>query len=384
MPTDRTAVAARRASEEHLAPYAQRSEETRGRVHGKEPHPFRGAFQRDRDRIIHSSAFRRLEYKTQVFVNHEGDHYRTRLTHTLEVAQISRSLARALRLNEDLTEAIALAHDLGHTPFGHSGEEALNGLMIDHGGFEHNAQGLRVVDLLEERYPDFPGLNLTFEVREGFATHSTRHDFPKESKGFDPTERPTLEAQIVSVADEIAYDNHDLDDGLTSGILREEDVSKLKIWQEVDDEDGAGLPPKMRWARAIRRLIDMEVTDVVETTEARIRESGVKTVEDVRRHGEPLVNGSARLTTMKDDLEAYLASEFYSYYTVRRMANKARGFMEEMFQAYVRDPVMLPPENQRAVEEYGLQRTVADYLAGMTDRFAQQEYRRLFHPFERT
>ncbi len=361
-----------------------RPEDSRCRVHPEAEHPYRSAFQRDRDRVIHSTAFRRLEYKTQVFVNHEGDHYRTRLTHTLEVAQISRSLARALGLNEDLTEAIALAHDLGHTPFGHAGEEALNGLMCHHGGFEHNAHGLRVVDLLERRYPDFPGLNLSFEVRESFATHSTRHEFPQPVADFPRGGMPTLEAQIVCVADEIAYDNHDLDDGLQSGVLDEADVAELRIWQTVSADQARNMDAQLRRAQAIRRLIDLEATDVIEQTRRNLDAGPVRTPAQVRDHGERLVGFSPGLAAMKDELEAFLHERFYRYFTVQRMSNKARAFLTDLFRAYVGHPGMLPHEHQAEVHAYGTERAVCDYIAGMTDRFAQQEYRRLFHPFELT
>ncbi|MBN1257506.1 MAG: deoxyguanosinetriphosphate triphosphohydrolase [Planctomycetes bacterium] len=374
------------AGEETLAPYAARSATSRGRVHPEEEHAFRGVYQRDRDRVIHSTAFRRLEYKTQVFVNHEGDHYRTRLTHTLEVSQISRSLARALRLNEDLTEAIALAHDLGHTPFGHSGEDALNELMAEHGGFEHNAQGLRVVDLLECRYPDFPGINPSYEVRESFAAHNTRHDSPSMMPEFASGLRPTLEAQLVAIADEIAYDNHDLDDGLASGILDEAEVRELAIWQSVTQKQknqDKDLPPRLRWSGAIRRLINLEVTDVIDESTRRITVAGIKDIEEVRTHPGSLIAASPKLKAMKDELERFLYAKFYDYYTVRRMAARAKVFLTEMFHAYVADPRILPPDHQKTIARDGLERTIADYIAGMTDRFAQQEYRRLFSPFER-
>jgi dGTPase len=373
--------------EGQLAPCAMRSAASRGRRHDEPEHAYRTPFQRDRDRIVHSTAFRRLEYKTQVFVNHEGDHYRTRLTHTLEVAQIARSLARALGLNEDLTEAVALAHDLGHTPFGHAGEEALNLLMAKHGGFEHNAHGLRVVDELEHRYPAFAGLNLTEEVRESFLTHSTRHDTPVRGGDAAVPGHASLEAQLVAVADEIAYDNHDLDDGLSSGILGEGDVGALGIWQRVADPQAAelaALPPRMRWAQVIRRLIDLEVTDVIEETRRRIATAGVESAAAVQAHPQRLVGFSPELVALKDELEAFLYERFYQHYTVRRMMNKATAFLTEMFGAYLADPRMLPPEHQAAAETYGAERAVCDYVAGMTDRFAQQEYRRLFHPFERT
>jgi dGTPase len=372
--------------EEHLAPFAMRSCNSRGRKYSEDEHPFRSAFQRDRDRVIHCTAFRRLEYKTQVFVNSEGDHFRTRLTHTLEVAQIGRTIARALGVNEDLTEAIALAHDLGHTPFGHSGEEALDLLMSAHGGFEHNAQGLRVVDFLERRYSEFPGLNLNNDVRESFAKHSTRHDFPLTHNDFDSTEQATLEAQIIVLADEIAYDNHDLDDGLASGILRWEDVSQLKIWQVIDDELGDDvwkMDPHIRRAYVIRRIINLLVTDVIEQTRNNISEFSITDIGMVRKCQQPLVSNSIDVVTMKEEMENFLNDRFYKYYTVVRMMNKAQSFLSELFNAYLMDKRMLPDEHQAHICDSGLERTVCDYIAGMTDRFAQQEYHKLFSPFER-
>ena len=374
------------ALEQALAPWAMRSAQSRGRVHPEDEHPYRSVFQRDRDRIIHSTAFRRLEYKTQVFVNHEGDHYRTRLTHTLEVAQIARVIARALRLNECLTEAIALAHDLGHTPFGHSGEEALNELMQDHGGFEHNRHGLRVVDHLEHRYPDFPGINLSYEVREGFASHSTRHDFPRHRTDFADAGQSTLEAQVVSLADEIAYDNHDLDDGLGSGILAEGEVRELAVWKRAEELAGretAALPEGLRRALLIRKIIDLEVTSVLTETARNLRSAGISDVDGVRAHRQALAACDGEVAAMKDELEAFLAERLYSYYTVRRMAGKARAMLGRMFEAYRKDISMLPPEHQELCRREGLERAICDYIAGMTDRFAQQETRKLFHPDER-
>ncbi|MDP2959864.1 MAG: deoxyguanosinetriphosphate triphosphohydrolase, partial [candidate division Zixibacteria bacterium] len=272
--------------ERYLAPYAMKSKETLGRKYKEEDHPYRSFFQRDRDRIIHSSAFRRLEYKTQVFVNHEGDHYRTRLTHTIEVAQISRALARALKLNEDLTEAIALAHDLGHTPFGHSGEETLNEIMKSYGGFEHNRQSLRVVDLLEERYPEFPGLNLTYEVREGIIKHETIYDRPVPAE-FNPKSCPTLECQVVNLADEIAYTSHDIDDGLRSMVLSEEELNEVELWRETAEQiekKYKNLTPYQKISQAVRMIINQEVTDAIQETTARLNKSQVKSVDEVRSY----------------------------------------------------------------------------------------------------
>lgn len=367
-----------------LAPYAARSATSRGRRFDEPEHPFRPRYQRDRDRIVHSTAFRRLEYKTQVFVNHEGDHYRTRLTHTLEVAQIGRTLARALSLNEDLVEAIALAHDLGHTPFGHSGEAALNRLMRDHGGFEHNMQGLRVVDLLERRYPDFAGLNLTYEVREAFLRHNTRHDRPAPDQGLFEEEGALLEVQITLLADEIAYDNHDIDDGLYAGILREEELRELSLLRAAlagwrDDLDG--MAPDLRRCLLVRRLINFLVTDLLETSRGAIAAAGVETVADVRACRAPLIRLSPEVAAMKHELETHLMTRFYRHYRVMRMAKKAQRFLRELFTAYANDPIIMPHDYQDRIKEHGLHRTVCDYISGMTDRYAEDEYGKLFHPF---
>ncbi|MBM4082414.1 MAG: deoxyguanosinetriphosphate triphosphohydrolase, partial [Planctomycetes bacterium] len=332
--------------ERELAPYAMRSRQTRGRKHPEEEHPFRGVYQRDRDRVIYSTAFRRLQYKTQVFVNHEGDYYRTRLTHTLEVSQISRTIARSLNLNEDLVEAIALSHDLGHTPFAHSGEEALKKLMKDHGGFEHNRHGLRVVDLLETRYPGFPGLNLTYEVREAIAKHSTTYDSPLIGE-FDLRQQPTLEAQIVERADEIAYDSHDLDDGVTAGLVSEADLDKVALWHYAAKkvaERYADLTLKERKYQTVRFLINMEVTDLIQRTQANIQKKGLGSAEDVRRCPERIAGFSAELHEQKTALEAFLMENVYRHYRVARMANKARHFVERLFEAYVANPRQLPPD----------------------------------------
>ena len=287
--------------EKLLAPYAMKSSSSRGRVHKEPEHPYRSSYQRDRDRVVHSAAFRRLEYKTQVFVNHEGDYYRTRLTHTIEVAQIARTIACALRLNVDLTEAIALAHDLGHTPFGHAGEEALNELMSSTGGFNHNLQGLRVVDYLEERYPDFPGLNLTWEVREGIVKHSSAFDKAGIVKELAPGESPSLETQVVDIADEIAYDNHDVDDGLTSGLINEDELQKLDIWEDITrniSRKYAKIEQGKRKYLIIRSLIDAQVTDLISETEKNIRRLRPKTCMDVKRIGRKIVSFS-RITAQK-------------------------------------------------------------------------------------
>ncbi len=373
--------------EEHLAPYAATAATSRGRKHAEPEHPFRPPYQRDRDRVVHSTGFRRLEYKTQVFVNREGDHYRTRLTHTLEVAQISRTIARALGLNEDLTEAIALAHDLGHTPFGHSGEEAMNELMQDHGGFEHNVQGLRVVDHLERRYKDFPGLNLSYEVREAFLKHTTRHDHPDMISEFDMGEAPLLEVQATVLADEIAYDNHDIDDGLSSGILEEDALAGLSLWRRATDGLGEtynALPADLRRAEGVRRLINLLVTDVVQTTRANLERGSIRSPADVRACHHPLVVLSGELSQLKGQLEEFLHANFYRHFRVMRMAKKAQRFIRDLFLAYVEDPRTLPPEFQSRAATEGLHRVICDYIAGMTDRYAEEEYRKLFQPFQKT
>ncbi len=361
--------------EENLAPYASRSGESKGRIHYEREHNYRSPFQRDRDRIIHSTAFRRLEYKTQVFVNHEGDYYRTRLTHTIEVAQLARSISRALRLNEDLSEAIALAHDLGHTPFGHSGEDAMHKLMKKHGGFEHNAQGLRVVDKLEKRYSNFPGLNLTWEVREGIIKHHTDYDWPK-IKAFDPSVPPSLEAQVVNVADEIAYNNHDLDDGLTAGLITEDDLKKVGLWDRAYKSTGEKFG-------TIRRLINTQVTDIIVNTEKRLKKIGLKDSNSVREMKKNVVGFSDEMEKENRRLKRALNQLVYHHYRVVRMANKARRFIEELFRTYIRDPSQLPPGTQKKIKEDDLYRAICDYIAGMTDRFAEEEYKKLFIPHER-
>ena len=373
--------------EQWLAPYAMRSRQTRGRQHPEPEDPYRTVYRRDRDRIIHTTAFRRLEYKTQVFVNHEGDHYRTRLTHTLEVAQIAVSIARILRLNEDLVEAVSLAHDIGHPPFGHAGEDALRGLMDRHGGFDHNLQGLRVVDLLEERYPSFPGLNLTWEVRESINKHRTPYDHPDLQVALDPKLAPLLESQIADIADEIAYDNHDLDDGLASGILKEEDLDSLELWRTAREEvEGSGVrcDAEVRRYQIIRVLINRQVQDLVRASAERLGRLSIRSVDDVRRASERLIAFSDGMQERRAPLKRLLWRQFYHHYRVVRMADKARRFITELFQLYLEKPEQLPNTTRsrigRGEEPH---RVVCDYIAGMTDRYCLEEYRKLFDPTER-
>jgi dGTPase len=318
-----------------LAPYAMKSKDTRGRQYPEPEDPYRTAYRRDRDRIIHTTAFRRLEYKTQVFVNHEGDHYRTRLTHTLEVAQIAVSIARMLRVNEDLVEAVALAHDIGHPPFGHAGEDALRELMKDHGGFEHNIQGLRIVDLLEARYPGFPGLNLTWETRESINKHRTPFDLPDMQVALDPSVAPLVESQIADVADEIAYDNHDLDDGLSSGILKEEELDGLDLWRQaraaVEARGGVVANPEIRRYQIIRSLINSQVLDLVQATATRLKRLRIESVEEVRACPERLVGFSDAMRPLRSPLKALLWKQMYHHYRVARMAEKAKRFISELF-----------------------------------------------------
>jgi len=369
-----------------LAPYAMKSRNTRGRVHPGPEHPYRSVYQRDRDRIIHSAAFRRLEYKTQVFVNHEGDYYRTRLTHTLEVAQIARTIAKALRLNSDLVEAIALAHDLGHTPFGHSGEDALNEIMANYGGFNHNMQSLRVVDLLEERYPDFPGLNLTWEVREGIVKHSSAFDKMGELQEFLPDESATLETQVVDIADEIAYDNHDLDDGLTSGLINEKDLAKLKIWGNICGKISrkyAKIEPERRKYLIIRSLIDIQVTNLISETEKKIKRLRIKSHKDIKKNPEKIACFSSEMMDLRKPLREFLIRKLYCHYRVVRMSNKAKRFIQELFNIYIKNPEQLPPHIEKRIASDGTRRAICDYIAGMTDRYALDEYKKLFDPYEK-
>jgi dGTPase len=375
-----------RREAENLSPYATRSTDTRGRVHGEPEHAFRLPFQRDRDRIIHSSAFRRLEYKTQVFVNHEGDYYRTRLTHSIEAAQITRTLCRALGLNEDVGEAVALSHDLGHTPFGHAGERVLNRLMEPYGGFEHNAQSLRIVDVLEERYPTFPGLNLSWEVREGIVKHSSDYDRPLVQQ-FDPAVKPVLEAQIVDYADEIAYNSHDIDDGLKSALLEPRDLADVELWAEANAwvvHEHADASPTIQRYQTVRRIIDRLATDMIEAIGARIAEHRVRTLADVRQCRIRLAGFSQAMAERNRHLKKVLLERLYSHYRVTRMAVKAQKIMTDLFQTYMAEPQQMPPHvHGRIAAGEPQARVVADYIAGMTDRFALDEYKKLFDPYER-
>lgn len=375
-----------REEELKLAPYAMKSKDTKSRKYKEEEHPYRSVYQRDRDRIIHSTAFRRLEYKTQVFVNHEGDYYRTRLTHTLEVAQIAKSIARTLRLNEDLVEAIALAHDLGHTPFGHSGEEVLHELMKDHGGFDHNLQGLRVVDLLEKRYPDFKGLNLTWEVREGIVKHSTRFNRLNQVEELEPDKFPTLETQVVDVADEIAYDNHDLDDGITSGLIEEEKLTDVGLWQDADKELKSkylNLDNEVRKYQIIKLLINLQISDLLTESEKKLKEFNIVSPEQARKKREKIISFSPQMLEKRAPLREFLLENLYRHYRVIRMSNKARRFLQDLFRVYLAKPEQLPPSSQKRIKEEGVHRTICDYIAGMTDRYALDEYKKLFDPYEK-
>ncbi|MFA6142247.1 MAG: deoxyguanosinetriphosphate triphosphohydrolase [Candidatus Omnitrophota bacterium] len=372
--------------EESLAPYAQKSKHSKGRCYKEEEHDYRSCYQRDKDRIIYSTAFRRLEYKTQVFVNHEGDYYRTRLTHTLEVCQIARSIARALRLNEDLVEAISLAHDLGHTPFGHSGEDALCELMKDHGGFDHNTQGLRVVDFLEERYPNFPGLNLTYEVREGIIKHSTPFDRPRPAIPFESNGSPILEIQAVDIADEIAYDNHDLDDGITSGLIKESDLRNVKLWADKEKEikkNYHSLEGEKKKYQIIRSLINAQVTDLLNQTESNIRKFNIRRPQDTGKIPKRIVTMSPSMQAARKTMREFLKANLYQHYRVVRMSNKAYRFITSLFNIYLDKSEQLPPTTQARLKKEGERRVICDYIAGMTDRYALDEYKKFFEPYER-
>lgn len=365
-----------------LAPYALLSRDSCGRQHhDPEPH-YRTAFQRDRDRIVHSAAFRRLEYKTQVFVNDEGDYYRTRLTHTLEVAQIGRTIARALAVNEDLVEAICLAHDLGHSPFGHAGEGVLNKLTQTCGGFNHNHQSYRVVTQLEQRYPQWSGLNLTHETLEGIAKHETEYDLSHVA-GFDVTRRGSVEAQIANIVDELAYNAHDLDDGLQAGLILLDDLQQLEIWRRVCEQagwNGHSSLDEITRHLLIRELIGIEVDDVLRTTSARIDALQPKSAADIQQHTEQVVSHSDEIKMLNRALKDFLYQNMYFQFRVMRMATRAQRFIEEMFGSYLQEPRQLPTEYQRLLKDKPIERVVADYIASMTDRGALLEYRRLFDP----
>ena len=376
-----------------LALYAASDTSSRGRQHVEPGPAYRSEYQRDRDRIIHSAAFRRLEYKTQVFVNHEGDLFRTRLTHSIEVAQIARSVARALRLNEDLTEAIALAHDLGHTPFGHAGQDALNACMRDYGGFEHNLQSLRVVDELEERYAQFRGLNLTFETREGILKHCSpakAAELGELGRRFQEQRQPSLEAQLTNLSDEIAYNSHDVDDGLRAGLLTLEQLTEIQLFRE-QYEDVRSTYPALSERRAIhevvRRMINRQVVDLIETSLARLASSAPADSAAVRNHSEALIAFSSAMREQNLELKRFLRNNLYRHYRVHRMTAKAARVISALFGAFIDDVRLLPPDAQRSVadledqgERAGRARGVADYIAGMTDRYAIAEYHRVFDP----
>jgi len=376
-----------------LAPYAADPAGSRGRQHNEPAPAYRSEYQRDRDRIIHSAAFRRLEYKTQVFVNHEGDLFRTRLTHSIEVAQVARSIARALQLNEDLTEGIALAHDLGHTPFGHAGQEALNASRKGYGGFEHNLQSLRVVDELEDRYAAFPGLNLTFETREGILKHcSLKNAAALDDIGrrFIEKLQPSLEAQLTNLADEIAYNSHDVDDGLRSGLITVEALNTVSLFREQYETVRSLYPelaPRRTIHEVVRRLIGCQVIDLVETSKANLDQAAPDNIDAVRNHGKPLIAFSDAMLEKNIELKRFLRTHLYRHYRVHRMSAKAGRTLTALFAAFLDDPRLLPEDAQQQASllektsgKDGRARVVADYIAGMTDRYAITEYERTFNP----
>jgi dGTPase len=368
--------------DEVLAPYAMHTRQSHGRRHPEPPHPFRTLYQRDRDRVVHSTAFRRLMHKTQVLVTQTNDHHRTRLTHTLEVAQIARTVARALGLNEDLTEAVALSHDLGHPPFGHAGERALDSCMRGHGGFEHNLHALRIVEVLEYRYADFPGLNLSWEVREAMALHSKRRDDPAVAP-FAGVGRPLLEAQVADAADGLAYSAHDVDDALSLGLITPDDLNEVAFWrravERVRAKHGA-LRPEQFQPAAVRALIDAQVVDLLTETRRRLREGRVRSVDDVRRAPGPLAGFGPEVQAQKEELEAFLRQRVYQHYRVQRMAEKGARLVGGLFAEFCRRPQLLPDRYGQRIQG-GPERVVCDYVAGMTDRYAQDEHLRLFQPY---
>ena len=380
-----------------LAAYAALEEHSRGRRYAEPKPAYRSEYQRDRDRIVHSTAFRRLVYKTQVFVNHEGDLYRTRLTHSLEVAQIARTIARALKLNEVLSEAICLAHDLGHTPFGHAGQDALNECMKDFGGFEHNLQSLRVVDELEEHYADFDGLNLTFECREGILKHCSYNNavlLGELGERFVNRQQPGLEAQLANFADEIAYNNHDVEDGIRAGLITVDELLAVPLFRQYHAEVQAKYPSlagRRQVYEILRRMINHLVTDLIDSSAAQLDASGVRSIADVRTHPGPLIGFGDTTRELNHALKAFLREHVYKHYKVRRMTAKAQRVIRELFEAFFNDPALMPDEHEATGTRLesvrgpaGRARAVADYIAGMTDRYALLEHRRLFEPSERT
>jgi len=380
-----------------LAPYAACDTRSKGRRYPEDAPRYRSEYQRDRDRIVHSTAFRRLVYKTQVFVNHEGDLFRTRLTHSIEVAQIARTIARALQLNETLVEAICLAHDLGHTPFGHAGQDALNACMRDYGGFEHNLQSLRVVDELEEHYASFPGLNLTFETREGILKHcslSNARKLGELGERFIQRRQPTLEAQIANLADEIAYNNHDLDDGIRAGLITVDELKQLQLFRRQYEVVAAAYPNvngRRQVHEIVRRMISYVVSDLIETTVAQLRAASPANVEDVRSAAGALVKFSDGVAAEHMELKKYLRDHVYRHFRVLRMTNKADAVISSLFTTFFARPELLPTEHQQIASQMegksgdaGRARAVADYIAGMTDRYAIVEHERVFDPAKRS
>jgi dGTPase len=369
--------------EETLAPYGMRTRLSRGRRHPDTPHPYRTLYQRDRDRIVHSTAFRRLMYKTQVLVNQTNDHHRTRLTHTLEVAQISRTIARQLGLNEDLTEACALAHDLGHPPFGHAGEEALNVCMCEFGGFEHNLHGLRIVTELEYRYADFPGLNLSWEVLQSMALHSKRRDVA-EAQPFLGGGQALLEAQVVDAADSLAYDTHDIDDAISVGLITFDDLRTVEFCRRAIDrihQRHGELAPEQLQPALVRTLIDWQVGDLLDHTRRRLRELRITSIEDVRRSPDVIVAPGPELRAWKAGLEAFLHEHVYHHFRVMRMAHKGKRLLTRLFNEFRQAPEEMPPRYAERARREQPARVACDYVAGMTDRYAQDEYLRLFQPY---
>jgi len=369
-----------------LAPYALMSENSRGRRHDEPEDPVRTVYQRDRDRVIHSTAFRRLEYKTQVFVYHEGDYYRTRLTHSIEVSQVARSVARALQLNETFVEALSLAHDLGHPPFGHAGGVVLHECMESHGGFEHNVQGLRIVDRLERRYPAFAGLNLSFELREAILKHGpTGPD--AQTPEFTPMRKPALETVVVDLADSTAYNHHDLDDGLRSRILDLDSLAASvrlvgECLEQVRESVGPDQDAGFLGMVTINGVVKRSIADLIETSSARLREASVDSADEAREQP-GLIGFSDSMTRMQEELQDYLFDNFYRHYRVVRMMDKSKRLLRKLFDTYTERPELLPPRFQKWADQEGTHRAVCDYLAGMTDRYAEQDYRRLFDPTER-
>jgi len=377
----RTRVEREALEHQALAAFAQKAAASAGRAHPEPAHPHRTDYERDRARIIHSRAFRRLEYKTQVFLNGTGDHLRTRLTHTIEVASISRTIARALGLNEDLAETIALAHDLGHAPFGHSGEETLDRLMRGHGGFEHNTQSLRIVELIEQKYPRFPGLNLSWEVREGLQKHAKFYDSPALKLGGEKYSSPALEAQIANLADEITYYSHDLDDGLDFHLITPEQLAEQAAWQHSFEDVRSHFPDlagKELRSYVIRCIIDRQVQDVIVTSAGLIADAKVQSADDVRRQPRPLIRYSDALLQANRALRKFLYANLYYHPSVAGANQRACALLQDVFEAYLSEPSLLGDSTSRRLDSDGLHRTVCDYLSGMTDRYLLEEHARLF------